>query len=157
MEIKPEFLAPCGLYCGVCAVYYATRDKNTKFKERIVGVYKGKLAACDNLTAEDVSCLGCLSENVFPFCRKCAIKDCALEKGYSGCHECDDFPCALTKAFPLPVGKKVMSRAIPYWREHGTEKWVRDEEARYVCPECGNMLFRGVVRCNRCKTAVDLD
>ena len=48
-------------------------------------------------------------------------------------------------------------RAIPYWREHGTEKWIADEEARYVCPECGNKLFRGAQRCNQCKTAVDLD
>ena len=34
MEINPNFLAPCGLYCGVCGVYYATKDKNEKFKER---------------------------------------------------------------------------------------------------------------------------
>ena len=31
----------------------------------------------------------------------------------------------------------------PYWREVGLEKWVEDEEKRYVCPECGNVLFRG--------------
>jgi predicted RNA-binding Zn-ribbon protein involved in translation (DUF1610 family) len=48
-------------------------------------------------------------------------------------------------------------RAIPYWRQVGTEKWVRDEEARYNCPNCGHSLFRGAKRCNRCKTDVDLD
>lgn len=57
----------------------------------------------------------------------------------------------------MTVGKKVILRAIPYWREVGTEKWVRDEEARYVCPVCGNRVFRGVVRCNRCKEELDLD
>jgi predicted RNA-binding Zn-ribbon protein involved in translation (DUF1610 family) len=51
----------------------------------------------------------------------------------------------------------VILRAIPYWREHGTEKYVRDEEARYVCPGCGHKLFRGAKRCNKCKVAVDLD
>ncbi|HMA86582.1 MAG TPA: DUF3795 domain-containing protein [Desulfosalsimonadaceae bacterium] len=25
-------MAPCGLYCGACAVYIATRDNNEKFK-----------------------------------------------------------------------------------------------------------------------------
>ena len=40
MKINPNFLAPCGLYCGVCAVYYATKDNNLKFKERLVDVYK---------------------------------------------------------------------------------------------------------------------
>ncbi len=43
MGTSTNFLAPCGLYCGVCAVFYATRDKNEKFKDRFVGVYKGKL------------------------------------------------------------------------------------------------------------------
>jgi len=34
---------------------------------------------------------------------------------------------------------------------------MEDEAARYVCPECGNKLFRGAERCNQCKTALDLD
>jgi len=42
-------------------------------------------------------------------------------------------------------------------RKVGTEKWIQDEEARYVCPECGNKVFRGVVKCNQCKTQLDLD
>ena len=52
----------------------------------------------------------------------------------------------------MPVGKKVIMRAIPYWREHGTEKWVRDEESRFGCPGCGHQLFRGAKRCNECPT-----
>jgi hypothetical protein len=141
MEINPHFLAPCGLYCGVCGVYYATRDKNEKFKERLDGI----------------QCEGCLSDNVFGFCKECSIRDCTKTKGYSGCHECDDFPCQYIEEFPMPVGKKVILRAIPYWRENGTEKFVRDEEARYICPGCGHKLFRGAKRCNKCKVAVDLD
>ncbi|RPJ19498.1 MAG: DUF3795 domain-containing protein, partial [Desulfobacteraceae bacterium] len=43
MKISPDFLAPCGLYCGVCAVLYATRENNVKFKERLVALYKGRL------------------------------------------------------------------------------------------------------------------
>ena len=93
MEINPKFLAPCGLYCGFCAVYYATKDKNEKFKERLVGVYKGKLPGADDLSVEGVQCGGCLSDNVFGFCKVCSIKDCTKTKGYQGCHECDDFPC----------------------------------------------------------------
>ncbi len=26
MKINPNFVAPCGLYCGVCAIYIADRD-----------------------------------------------------------------------------------------------------------------------------------
>ena len=157
MEIKQKLLAPCGLYCGVCAVYYATRDNNEKFKERLVNVYKGRIAGSVDLSSDDIQCEGCLSEKPFGFCRVCAIKDCTISKGYSGCHECDDFPCRLIEDFPMPVGKKVILRAIPYWRAHGTEKWVKDEEARYICPECGHKLFRGAMRCNKYKVPVDLD
>ena len=39
VDINKDLLAPCGLYCGVCAVYIADRENNLKFKERIVNVY----------------------------------------------------------------------------------------------------------------------
>lgn len=163
MAINPDFVAPCGLYCGVCAIHIAGRDHNTKFKERLVGLYqggvagKGTLPNSQGLTVEDIHCNGCLSGDTFMHCRQCQIRRCTQEKGYIGCHQCADFPCAYIDDFPMAVGKKVILRAIPYWREHGTEKWIADEEARYVCPQCGNQLFRGAARCNQCKASVDLD
>lgn len=27
MKLNPDFVFPCGLYCGVCAIYIAHRDK----------------------------------------------------------------------------------------------------------------------------------
>jgi len=57
----------------------------------------------------------------------------------------------------MPVGKKVILRAIPHWRKWGAEKWVLDEEDRYICPACGHKIFRGAKRCNKCKVLVDLD
>ena len=50
-----------------------------------------------------------------------------------------------------------MYRTIPTWKELGTEKFVEAEEKRYQCPECGNALFRGAKKCNKCKTPVDVD
>ena len=157
MEIDPGFLAPCGLYCGVCGVYYATRDDNEDFLRRLLNFYQSIIPQLKDVTIEDLECDGCMSDRVSVFCRVCAIKSCTREKGYAGCHECDAFPCSSVENFSLPVGKKVIMRAVPYWREHGTEKWVRDEEDRYVCPSCGHRLFRGAKRCNECKTPVDLD
>ena len=57
----------------------------------------------------------------------------------------------------MPVGKKVIMRAIPTWRELGTREWVAAEEARYVCPDCDHKIFRGAKRCNKCKISLDLD
>jgi len=163
METNPDFIAPCGLYCGVCAIYIADRDNNRNFKERLLNLYKGKvpgkgtLPDSENLTIDDIRCRGCLSDEPFMHCRQCEIRACTTDKGYTGCHECDEFPCPYIEAFPMAVGKKVILRAIPYWRQVGTEKWIQDEEARYTCPECGNKVFRGAVKCNQCKTNLDLD
>ena len=163
MKVNPALVAPCGLYCGVCAVYMADRDNNLKFKERLVDVYKGnilgkgKLADSENLSVEDIKCSGCLSDDIFMYCERCEIKNCTREKGYTGCHQCDEFPCKHIENFPMTVGKKVILRAVPYWREVGTGKFIEDEEARYLCPECGNRLFRGAVKCNKCKAELDLD
>ena len=157
MAIDPDFVSPCGLYCGVCGVHYASRDSNEKFMEKLLNVYKGKISGLDDLTTKDLYCKGCLSDNPNVFCKVCAIRDCTQEKGYQGCHECNAWPCEHIENFPMPVGKKVIMRVIPYWREHGTEKFIQDEEARYVCPECGHQIFRGAKRCNKCRTAIDLD
>lgn len=149
MEINQNWLAPCGLYCGVCGIMVAHRDNNEKFKQKLAGVY--------GIPAEELVCDGCLGEVKFKYCRVCPIRDCTSEHGYTGCHECDDFPCDKIANFPMPVGRKVMLRAIPEWRQLGTEKWVAAEEARYICPHCGYKLFRGAKRCRSCREEVDVD
>jgi hypothetical protein len=128
-----------------------------------VNLYKGeapglgKLPNSGNLSIDDIKCCGCLSDEQFMHCRRCEIRACTREKGYTGCHQCNEFPCRYIENFPITVGKKFILRAIPYWRGVGTEKWIHDEEARYVCSECGNKVFRGVVRCNQSKVKLNLD
>ena len=151
VEVNRDLLAPCGLYCGVCSIYIAHRDNNIKFKEKLLPVYKAFAKDLD-----DIACTGCLSDKeVFPVCS--AIKKSTKEKGIEGCHQCDDFPCKFVNNFPVKVAKKVMQRTIPYWREFGTEKFVEEEVKRYQCSNCGNLLFRGAKRCNKCKIDVDVD
>jgi hypothetical protein len=157
MNINPHYLAPCGLYCGVCAVLMATKDNNDKLKQLLAGLYRGNLPNSETLSAHDINCEGCLSEKRFLHCRQCPIRECTQGKNISGCHKCNDFPCRLINEFPMPVGKKVILRAIPHWKKFGVEQCVRDEEARYSCPQCSKKLFRGAKRCNQCGTTVDLD
>ena len=147
--VKKELLAPCGLYCGVCGILMAHRDNNEKFKERLSAVY--------GCTPEEIQCEGCMSDTRFKFCQQCPIRSCVEEKNYEGCHQCAEFPCTFIDNFPIPIGKKVIMRAIPAWKELGTEKWVEEEEKRYHCPQCGNELFRGAKRCRSCKEPVDQD
>jgi hypothetical protein len=99
MMINPDLIAPCGLYCGVCAIYIAHRDNNKKFKARLLNLYqgevpgKGTLPNGEKLSIEDIKCRGCLSDERFMHCGQCEIRDCTEEKGCTGCHQCDEFPC----------------------------------------------------------------
>ena len=84
--INPELISPCGLYCGVCAIYIADRDNNAKLKEKLVSLYKGQtgkgtLPGSEKLTADDIKCRGCMSDELFPHCKQCHIRNCTEEKG----------------------------------------------------------------------------
>ena len=154
IDNKKDLLAPCGLYCGVCRIYQAYKDNDLEFKKEILPTLNDFGAK----TVDDIACTGCLSDGeVFPVCRVCAIKKCTNEKGIDGCHECSDFPCKFIENFPIPVGRKVIQRTIPFWQKYGTERFIEEEERRYHCPACGNSLFRGAKRCNKCKIPVDVD
>lgn len=163
-EIKnKDLMAPCGLYCGACGVYLATRDNNEKFKKIMGGLY--------GTQPEDTACLGCMqarpSGKLYCLCEPCEIRKCVKSKGYYSCHPCDEWPCDMIEHFGFATGKRVMKQAIPAWREkvaelgdeEGSVAWARAECERYHCPGCGHPLFRGAQRCRGCKkdVAQDLD
>ena len=151
-------MAPCGLYCGTCGVYIATRDGNTKFMAIMGTLYGTK--------PEETQCLGCMqpepSKKQYHHCKVCNIRDCVTSKGYYSCHQCEEWPCNLIEDFPLATGVRVMKKAIPIWRakvaeygdETGSLEWVRLECERYHCSSCGEPLFRGAQRCRSCKKPV---
>jgi len=151
-------MAPCGLYCGVCGVYLATRDDNAKFRARLGALY--------GTPTEETRCRGCLQADppqmLYAYCRSCRIRECVGAKGLTSCHQCGEWPCALITGFPLATGRRVMLRSIPRWREmaarHGEERgsveWARAECERYHCLACGEPLFRGAQRCRGCGASV---
>jgi hypothetical protein len=163
-EIKnKDLMAPCGLYCGACGIYIATRDGNEKFKVILGNLYGTK--------PEDTECYGCVQtdppKKMYGFCKTCGIRDCTQSKGYYSCHQCSEWPCSMINNFIVATGATVMKRAIPVWKakvaEHGDDQgsveWARSECARYHCSSCGSPLFRGAQRCKSCKkpTADELD
>jgi hypothetical protein len=153
-----DLMAPCGLYCGLCGIYIATRDNNLKFRERLAGIYGSK--------PEETECLGCMQPDpagkLYGYCTFCGIRDCVREKGFYSCHLCDQWPCDKITNFPISTGKRVMMRAIPAWREkaanlgddEGSVAWAMSECERYHCGSCGAPLFRGAQRCRACKAEI---
>lgn len=158
-EVKNRnLMAPCGLYCGACGVYIATRDGNEKFR-----AVMGKLYGT---APEKTECLGCMQadppEKLYGYCKSCGIRDCVKSRGYYSCHQCGEWPCSRIENFAFATGRQVMMRTIPLWRakvkemgdEKGSVEWARCECERYHCPSCGKPLFRGAQRCRYCKAEV---
>jgi hypothetical protein len=153
-----EIMAPCGLYCGTCGVYIATRDNNEKFRDKLAELYGSK--------PEETRCLGCMQTDpprmLYGYCRTCRIRDCVRERKHYSCHQCGDWPCDMITGFILATGRRVMQRAIPIWREkvaclgdeEGSVEWARSECLRYHCPRCGKPLFRGAQKCRACGISV---
>lgn len=163
-EIKnKDLMAPCGLYCGTCGVYIATRDNNEKLKQVLGRLY--------GTPPEETECRGCMQSDppkrLYCYCQTCSIRSCVKGKGYYSCHQCDAWPCHLIETFGLATGRRVMERAIPLWRaavaahgdDAGSIEWARSECARYHCSSCGAPLFRGAQRCRDCgkNVASELD
>jgi hypothetical protein len=141
----------------VCRIRQATEENDLVYLGRLVRIYARRFPEFASVPPGELLCDGCLSTRRFPFCQECSIRECAQGSGYQGCHQCPDFPCFRIDEFPMPEGRIVILRAIPYRRTHGTEAWVLAEETRYRCPDCGQKLFRGAKQCVQCRAVVELD
>ena len=148
MTVENAMLAPCGLYCGVCGIRLAHAENDSVLKEKLARAY--------GVEPEQIACEGCLSDRCFVYCEACAIRSCAQAEELEGCHQCTEFPCERIDAFPFEVGKRTILRAVPAWKELGTELWVAQEESRYRCSKCGAKTFRGERRCRACREPLEL-
>ena len=157
VDIDSRLLAPCGMYCGVCRMFEATQREDRLMLQRLAKIYARRFPELSADDADELQCDGCLATRKSVFCRDCKIRDCTQKKDLNGCHECSSFPCSIIDSFPIPAGRKVMMRAVPYRRKYGTEQWIIAEEERYRCPACSQKLFRGESACHQCNYPVNVD
>ncbi len=99
-----RLIAYCGLVCGTCPIYLATREENaeekTRMRAHIAHVCKEKYGMTYEL--EDISdCDGCRTEGgrLFTGSQSCAIRKCARQKGLTNCAYCADYVCGKLEAF----------------------------------------------------------
>jgi len=138
-----EKLAYCGLFCGACPNFLATAA--------------GKLETLTGggLSAENVRCLGCRSEQVSVYCVNCSMKKCASGQGLVTCADCADFPCRVLMAFDrdgVPHHQGVVY-ALQECRAEGSEAWLRSQAARHACAGCGGSLSFHDRSCPACGQA----
>jgi hypothetical protein len=91
-------IAYCGLVCDECPIHLATLEtdliRQQAMREDIVrqcAITYG----IDIQLADVTDCDGCRAESgrLFSGCRKCAIRNCAMEREVEGCARCSDYPC----------------------------------------------------------------
>ena len=144
MNVKKEYLSPCGMYCGVCTIIAADRDNDQELKTKLASIF--------GTIPEQITCKGCRSEKTFQFAGSCAIRACADGKHLEGCYQCENFPSDHFKTFPFEIAKKEMMEAIPRWKELGTEQWVIETERHFTFSHCGSLMHRHATQCNRGQT-----
>lgn len=131
----------CGLYCGACEVLLLGEKG---LLEEKAGEWKRK--------PEDLRCQGCKSDVISVYCRNCDIKMCAEGRGVEYCFECPDFPCPVLKEFRNDeyAHHSVVFHNLNLIREQGLESWLKAQEKRWSCPECGEKFSWYDKKCSRC-------
>jgi len=120
-KFTEDLIAACGMNCRICIGYfgYTMNGKRRKMK-----------------------CIGCRPRD-----KSCAFlkKYCKIliNKEVEYCYECPDFPC--THLEKLDTGYKEryhmsMIENLKYIRDHGIDEFLKQQEKKYQCPECGGVI-----------------
>lgn len=128
--MRAELIAPCGMNCRLCMAYQRKKNK----------------------------CGGCNSDNCMKsaYLKGCILKNCAtVQNNNSGlCYECDKYPCRRLKQLDKRYRTKYhmsMLENLESIKEHGMEAFLGNEEIRWTCTECGNIVCVHRNACSACK------
>jgi len=138
-KFTPELLAPCGINCGVCKAYLAYS--------------RGVLKKRGSVT----HCLGCLPRN-----KNCFIKrGCAkLSKNMVRfCFQCNTMPCSnldrVDRRYREHYGISLVGN-LREIEENGLEAFLKSQEAKYKCPECGDVISVHDRKCYLCRRLTEV-
>ena len=131
--------APCGFYCGTCRHYLARAKGLLKEKKLKHG------------------CKGCRIHD-----KNCAFikKGCALirKSEIDFCFECNNFPCTdLKKLHQRHLRDDNISMIDDLRRMEviGVTQWLKEQEKKWTCPECGGNLCIEDNECYDCGCKID--
>jgi len=127
--MQANMIAPCGMNCALCIGHI--RQKNR--------------------------CEGCGGNgyNKPHACRNCRIVLCEKRKeiDHGFCYDCPTFPCyrmkQLDKRYRTKYGMSMIEN-LTYIRNHGMEAFLKHEEERWRCGECGATLSVHRTACVEC-------
>ena len=149
-----DLVAVCGLYCGACSIYRATRDEN---EQKLKDFARGLTARTGKyFSVDDVRCDGCLGKGQLDlWCRNCQIRLCKkLQSTRVRCSDCNEFPCNRLTNFRDDGMKHhiEITENLEHVQRIGIEAWAKHEEKRWTCPRCKAILSWYDPSCPSCET-----
>jgi len=122
--MNEELIAPCGMNCAICSGYLALTHQ---VKEKGVRI---------------PYCPGCRPRN-----KQCAFlkKRCALLANNSlrSCSQCLDFPCSNLQHLDKrhrSFFRMSMIENLQFIEKHGIVEFLKKEEEKWQCPQCGGII-----------------
>jgi hypothetical protein len=118
-SIRSSLIAPCGMNCSLCRAYI--REKRT--------------------------CPGCYGDDDLKSksCAQCRIKNCETRAAgtFTYCFECGEYPCArlkhLDKRYRTKYGMSMIDN-LECIKQFGIRHFIKQEQARWACPQCGGLI-----------------
>ena len=129
---KQELIAPCGMNCGICIGFFGYAVNGRKRKK---------------------ICEGCRVRN-----KNCAFikKQCKklLKKEIDYCFECKGFPCENLEKLDRRYQEKYdmsMIKNLEFIKENDINLFLKQQEEKYKCPNCGGMICVHNKKCYNCE------
>lgn len=151
--------AACGTYCGACPAYLAKHNddyiKKKQQKEFSSEPQKAHNGIPPSNWMDGLLCDGCLSGGrLAPHCQRCNIRLCALDKQKDArCANCEELPCQRITNLINMGNYRHRAEYLPNLekiRRIGVQEWVKYEEERWRCPQCGLPLSWYDAECVGC-------
>lgn len=91
-----NIIAFCGLNCGKCDAYIATKNDDQALRVKTAKLWSEMNNT--NIQAEQINCEGCrMNGKKFVYCEcMCGIRQCALKKSVETCCDCPEMDICTT-------------------------------------------------------------
>ncbi|HET7376502.1 MAG TPA: DUF3795 domain-containing protein [Anaerolineae bacterium] len=132
IRIRQKSIAPCGMNCQLCRAYRPD---------------KAYIKACPGCRGDDT--------HKSRSCVTCRIKNCEqmVTGGFKYCFSCDSYPCArlkhLDQRYRTRYGMSMIDN-LESIRQSGIRQFIRIEQDKWTCPQCGELICVHRPNCLAC-------
>jgi hypothetical protein len=130
-KFLPELIAPCGMNCGICVAFFGYTLEGKK-RKHVCSTCRSRVSRCAFLKEQ---------------CDKLATKQIVY------CFECPDFPCeslrTLDKRYRNKYGMSMIEN-LSYIQANGIEQFLKNEQERWKCHNCGGIICVHNKTCYTC-------